>query len=316
MEFLEPFVAVLVIFRESLKLLAKNRKLTAITLTVSILLSSLSFLILYFCCKTMSRNMIPIEFFMPIPGSSDDTINFATILIIFDEYFKIIVAFEVFVLAKSIISIYSSIATILLSVSSYNGRTITLSFKNLAKLTVQARRRQYKTNLQISLRVIGCIFVVLFVASPSMMFSGNSLGEMLWTANLVGISAACILFLYLSVAWVLGSVISVIEENCYGIEAMKKAGRLIEGKRIQGFILNIMFNFSLLAVVGFGILRDHKWLVDNLLIFGLFIVIFSCLLRFFYFVAYTVLYFKCKKSHGEEIEFPGGIVGYSKISAC
>ena len=111
----------------------------------------------------------------------------------------------------------------------------------------------------------------------------------------------------------MSSVISVIEENCYGIEALGKASELIKGKRLLGFALNFLFTL-IMAPVGHGftmIRNDQKWVSTHIVI-GFLLIGFTGLAMMLLYMSFTVLYFQCKKIHGEEIELQGSLK-YSKI---
>ncbi|XP_071911356.1 uncharacterized protein [Coffea arabica] len=310
MEFLQPIGAAVMVLQESIKLLPKNGKLVALTILPTLLFSSLFFLVFNFSYKSLLRDMLMRESMLPL--TSANSAEFSSILAHLKEDFGLMLVVDLtFILGYYIISLLSIIATILVSTISHTERT--LSNKDFALLVLRSWKRPLITGFYTTLLDIGYIFLVLFVASPVMMFFSNSMEEVFFTIYLVGI-AAYIVYLYLSITWILGIVTSVIEEDCYGIQALGKAGDLIQGMKIQGFVLNMMF--ALLSVVvfqGFRIIRGHKWLV-NQTIFGLFLVNVSCLLRLSQFVGYTVLYFQCKKKHGEEIELQGE-VEYTKISS-
>lgn len=310
MEFLQPVGAAAVILQESIKLLPKNGKLVALTIVPTLLFSSLFFLIFSFSYKSLFRDMLMRESMLPF--TSADSAEFSSILARLREDFGLVlVVHHTFILAYCIISLLSVIATILVSAISHTDRI--LSSKDFILLVLRSWKRPLITGFHTTLLDIGYISFVLFMATPVMMFFSNSLDEAIFTICSVGI-VAYIIYLYLSITWVLGIVTSVIEEDRYGIQALGKAGELIQGKKVQGFILNAIF--AVLAVVlfqGFRIIRGHKWLVNET-IFGLFLVNFSCLLRLLQFVGYTVLYFQCKKDHGEEIELQGE-VEYTKISS-
>lgn len=131
----------------------------------------------------------------------------------------------------------------------------------------------------------------------------------LWVALLVGI-LACIFYLYLIVPWILSIVVSVVEERCYGLEALGKGAALVKGKRLQGFLLNVFFNLVFfIAFHGYKmILRKHPSPTASLMVLTSVI----SLVKIFQMVAYTVFYFQCKELHGEEIELPGS-VHYTKL---
>ncbi|KAL8467013.1 hypothetical protein ACS0TY_035912 [Phlomoides rotata] len=104
-------------------------------------------------------------------------------------------------------------------------------------------------------------------------------------------------FVYLTIVWQLGSVVSVLED-LYGIKAMIKSVGLIRGKRgiaiALFFELNFVFNvWNLFSVVG----------VDfNFLGLGGFMLVLSVKTTLFGLVMQTVFYFVCKSNHHENID--------------
>ncbi|KAF8400420.1 hypothetical protein HHK36_013718 [Tetracentron sinense] len=48
---------------------------------------------------------------------------------------------------------------------------------------------------------------------------------------------AAMFYLYLVTVWVLSLVVSIVEEDCYGMKALGKARELIKGRKVPGFVL-------------------------------------------------------------------------------
>ncbi|KAI3472456.1 hypothetical protein Pfo_029576 [Paulownia fortunei] len=165
------------------------------------------------------------------------------------------------------------------------------------------------TTFYVSGLAIGYFVVVVMLAAPLLMYR-----------NLATLSVAILLgttsftfYLYLFVAWALAIVVSVVEERCYGMDALGKAAALVKGKRLHGFLLNICFNLVVLIIFqGYKMILGNKVLV-NPTIYGLVVLNVSSLVKIFLVVAYTVLYFQCKKDHGEEIELHGSLQ-YTKLA--
>lgn len=154
-------------------------------------------------------------------------------------------------------------------------------------------------------------FIVLFLLSPIFVSSSNIF--LISIRIFVGI-ISFLFFLYLSIVWILALVISVIEEDCYGIKAIAKGGRLIKGNRLNGFMLNISFSIisSSLFLCFMKINKPNKGVI-NQIIMSIFLVIISSLFNLLLVVAYTVLYSHCKKNHGEEEVELDGSFEYSKV---
>ncbi|KAI5675546.1 hypothetical protein M9H77_06496 [Catharanthus roseus] len=298
MEFWSPFGAAAAILLESIKLLPKNGKLfTSILVLPVILFSSIFFLIFNFSYKSLLRDMLVKESFWPI--SSPTSAEFSTLLAYLRPNFpKLLFVDLSFILGYFIISFFSKTGAILLSALSYSGKTI--YYKDFLLLILQSWKRPFITGFHTTLLVIGYIYFVLSMASPLLI---SSTMTNLSLAILMGIFAY-FFYLYLSVSWILAIVISMIEEDCFGIEALGKAGKIVKGKRHHGFIINIIFAvLSAILFQGFRIMRGYKWLwLENEKVFGLVLVSLSWVFNMFEVVGFTVLYFQCKKKNGEEIE--------------
>nr|XP_016470361.1 PREDICTED: uncharacterized protein LOC107792639 [Nicotiana tabacum] len=197
------------------------------------------------------------------------------------------------------ISFFSTNAIILIFAASYFSET--LSVKDLGIKILRSCIRLFFTMFYTTILVIGYFFFCLSMSTP-LFYSMNDFLKVVAFAIL-----SYIIYLYISIVWVLALVVSAVEEGCYGIMALGKAGKIIKGNEMKGFILNILFN--LLALMIF----QGTQIVHNMIIM-LILVNVCCLWKVFQLVAYTVLYIDCKKNQGDEIiEFQGSI-DYSKIS--
>lgn len=108
---------------------------------------------------------------------------------------------------------------------------------------------------------------------------------------------------YVSVVGFLAMVVSVVEERFEGV--MERTEELVVGHRLHGFMLNLFVVFPIWNVfLAYRMFLDDKWLL-NIATHGLLILNTSCLGNIFFGVTYTVLYFRCKKHHGQEIDLLG-----------
>ncbi|KAJ8617222.1 hypothetical protein MRB53_013408 [Persea americana] len=112
---------------------------------------------------------------------------------------------------------------------------------------------------------------------------------------------ALVVYLYLAAVWTLGLIIAIIEDDCYGLVALSKAGELIRGRKVQGFVLMLFLTVIALALY---VWTDYLTPVASSA-FNLLAVIQFCLVKLFAFVVYTVFYYECKKTHGEKLEMHG-----------
>ncbi|KAK4431927.1 hypothetical protein Salat_0954800 [Sesamum alatum] len=318
------------ILNESIKLLPKNGKLMAFIAIFSAVLSS-SFLLLFnYSLQSLVADMLataqqslmpdPSSFdipadpsslspsdpasFMPTPGLITGQLGHLG-----DDFACLLALQAAFVLAVSIISFLSAVSTILVSAVSYSSKT--LSLKDLFSSIGATWTRPLITSLYVSGLAMGYVVVVVMLVAPLLMYSSR---VAFWMAVLVGITAS-IYYLYLFVAWALAVVVSVVEEGCYGMEALGRSARLVKGKRVHGFLLNVSVNVVVLVIYeAYRMISGHKGLIMNTTMYGVFVVSVATFAKIFIVVAYTVLYFHCKKHHGEEIELHGSFFyQYAKL---
>ncbi|WMV36458.1 hypothetical protein MTR67_029843 [Solanum verrucosum] len=303
MEFYHIF-GFLSILKESLQLIPRNRKLLALTCFLQILFSSILLSILNFELKFLFHDIILKTSILST--SIDDTFKIMEIIAAIKEDFRnFLIVYVAILVSLSLISFLYTIATIILS------SNINISLKEFVLKISKAFKYAFITRLYTNMLSIGYFFIVLFLLCPISISSSNIF---LFSIGIfVGI-ISFIFFLYLSIVWILALVISVIEEDCYGIKAIEKAGRLIKGNRLKGFMLNILFSIisSLLYLCYLKINKPNKGVINQILM-SIFLVIISSLFNLLLLVAYTVLYSHCKKNHGEEEVELDGSFEYSKV---
>lgn len=298
------------ILKECLKILSKNGKLMATITTISILLNSLLFFTNIFFTNPAVRNLIAKETllsFMNNPNSSDISKLFIDIM----RDIQIIIKVQLtFMLPSLIVSLFSMASFVLASAVACCGKT--LSFKDLLKRLAKPCLRALVTVFHLKVFFIGYFFLFSAILISLGITCIDHPLVLLPIVLTLGVFSS-IFLIYLMVVWELGSVISVIEENCYGIEALGKASELVKGKRLLGFALNFLFTL-IMALVGrcFPMIQnDQKWVSTHIVI-GFLLIGFNGLAMMLLYMSFTVLYFQCKKIHGEEIELQGSLE-YSKI---
>ncbi|WCJ42424.1 hypothetical protein M5689_023234 [Euphorbia peplus] len=225
---------------------------------------------------------------------------------------RFILGFElIYVIINSIFVLLTITATILTAAITYAGKD-ELSLKDLVFRTWKTWLRPLVTWLYTSL--FGLIF--FFILGAILVFVS------LWTKNNPSkiiyygaplVIIAMVYYMYLSVNWVLGIVVSAIEKK-RGIEAIRKAGEMIKGMKKQGFMLNVLINV-VVGVLQFGFqmmpVKSSGFVVAK----GVVVVCLSSLVSMFCFGGYVVIYYMCKKNHGERVELEGGDFssGYVKV---
>ncbi|KAL2232758.1 uncharacterized protein LOC105155880 [Sesamum indicum] len=283
MEFSE-FFHFLTILYESIKLLPKNRKLMASIAILSHIPPSILFLL-----------------FISSVQSSTNYIRTSQFLLI---YVLEIAFFLLFITINHL----STVATILVSATSYSGKNI--SFEHIFSSIKGTWRRPLLTSFQVSRSSSN---VYLFVPWAFLVAIGSPNPITISIAIFVGITFI-VLQLYSSVVWALSQVVSIVEEGFQGREAVEKAAQVVEGQRLHGFMLNLFFSLLLSAtfVVCWMVLGDKGSFFKNLTIYGLIVLNLTSFVKMLLFMAYTVLYFQCKQQHGEEIEMIG-YLHYTKL---
>ncbi|KAK6156731.1 hypothetical protein DH2020_010979 [Rehmannia glutinosa] len=295
----------LIILKESIKLVGKNRILMASILILSNLLPSI--LLLLFLHLFFQSYMTPNP--EPDSGSINPTPQYMSLLLVVEITFLI---------AYFVISHISGIATILVSSASYTGTN--LSSKDLLSSIKRTWTKplvwaHFRVSAHPPARSQPIIFVLVILLA--LMFSILVVWLVFVYPNIYTISLAILLGttvfisqLYTSVVSALSIVVSVLEEMSKP-EAFKKAGNLVKGQRLHGFMLNLFFTMLFLIIILVLYLGDEGSM--SLTKYALLLVNIISVLKMVLLMAYTVFYFQCKKHHGEEIDVHGNL-DYTKLS--
>ncbi|KAK1275176.1 hypothetical protein QJS04_geneDACA003940 [Acorus gramineus] len=100
-------------------------------------------------------------------------------------------------------------------------------------------KRPIITMIYIGLFTFAYVFTVAFFMIVSMVIIKGATEVALIVVMAL---LATFYYLHLLAVWTIGLVVSVIEADCYGMDAIKKARELIKGRRLRGFAL-ISFEF-------------------------------------------------------------------------
>ncbi|XAR51216.1 hypothetical protein NMG60_11005778 [Bertholletia excelsa] len=302
---LSVFVGIL---RESLKILSKNRLVISTIATISILLNSFLLITNTLSMRSVAEDLVAKETFLILLGPRNPEL--AHLLVGIKKDLRIILGLELAILIMSLaVSLLFTGATVIASALAYKGNSLT--FKDLKSRLARSCMRQFITLFHVALLITGYVILVLAILILLIVFTDP---PNVSKATSIAIRIVGLLFWsYLSVVWVLAIVASVIEDSCYGIEALGKASALVKGNRLHGFALNFLLMLPLLIIEpGYKMSMDKKSLWIKIVI-KLLLIILYCLVTMFQFVTFTVLYFQCKKAYGEEIEMQGSSMEYTKI---
>lgn len=138
-------------------------------------------------------------------------------------------------LAFCTVSLFLGMATFRLSSTSYV-KTSTLSLEDLIRTLI--------TSFYVVVLSIGYFFSVTSLAAALLIMYPNP----------VAISLAILIGLptwtqskYLFVYWALAIVVSLVEENCHGFNALRRAS-LLKDNRVGRFMLNFWLNVNVLMM--------------------------------------------------------------------
>ncbi|KAJ0032025.1 hypothetical protein Pint_14261 [Pistacia integerrima] len=302
--FLLGFVDIL---REALKIFHKNGKLMASFTLLTLSVHSLLFLFNIFSMKSLLSKWITDE--SRLLFTSPNIPKYANLLVAAQKDIRILVGTEwIFLVISSFISFFFSSATILASATTYSGKNFSL--KDLFSTAASSFKRPFLTLLYLTLFGVGYFFLALVLLPLPLTMSFQSPSALKVYFILLSVSAEA-LYDYLAVVWTLALAVSVLEES-YGIEALGKAAKIVKGMEMHGFLVNLVMTIlSFIVRQGFKFLKFKDFAAVEVII-GLLILNSLWLVKMFGLMAYTVLYYQCNKTHGEEVELQGDLE-YSKI---
>lgn len=285
-------LGILGILREALKLTWKNKKfLLSITLFVlppfTILSLGNNFLVFLLMSDVASK-----EALLSLDGNDQSKTKHALAGI--QKDFRILVGIELcFFIALWMVVLVAMMTIVYSSAMAYVGKDFT--YKGMLSRIKMTLKRPAITWFYVSFftaAYVIFIMVLIWLVLPE----GGAFIALVALMSLL----ALVVYLYLAAVWTLGLIISIIEDDCYGLVALSKAGELIRGRKVQGFLLMLF-----LTVIALVLYACTGYLFVASSAFDLLAVSLLCLVNFFAFVVYTVFYYECKKTHGEKLEMHG-----------
>ena len=210
---------------------------------------------------------------------------------------------------SAIASVFFAVSTTYASALIHGGKKI--SIKDFVSRTIRSLKRPLVTCFYITLFVFGYLCLCLATLFPLLLILGGGQVTSSVSSILLSISAA-VFYTYLSVVWNLALVISVIEEQ-FGIEALGKAAQIVKGMKLQALILNLLLTILSSILLQCFRLTKLKQPEATRIVISLLVVSSIWMVRMFGYTAYTVLYYRCKKTHGEEVELQDADTEYTKI---
>ncbi|CAK7344670.1 unnamed protein product [Dovyalis caffra] len=228
------------------------------------------------------------------------TPEFANLIINLQKDSSFLIGSEwIWLFVHFVLSVFLAIATILASAITHGGKKI--AFRNLLSRAVRSWKRPFVTSLYTSIFGIGYFVLLLAILLPLVLIIQPPAPSS-FTAIALAVLAS-VLYIYIAVFCILALVISVLEEMS-GFEAVGKAAQILKGMKIQGLLLYLLPLLVSALVQGINYIPLQKSVATRIII-GLLVIIPNRLAGMYFLMTYTIFYYRCKKSHGEEVEFPG-----------
>ncbi|KAK1267967.1 hypothetical protein QJS04_geneDACA022885 [Acorus gramineus] len=280
----------------------KNPKLIVSNMLLVLTVSSLLTLGLNLTLNPVESDMESKAALLPTedPNSpeAEETIN--GILKDFRELLGIELAFMV---PFFIIGLYTLVSVVYSSAVTYHDKPLTLDA--MLSDIKWAWKGPAITSLYFAAFAMAYMFGIVIV---SMLIKGAA-GAVVLIAVVVILTS--LYGLYLIAVGMVSLVTSVLEEDCYGMEAIKKARELTKGRRLQGFeLVLIEFVVNLVVVALVNPKQASGSMVPTVMT-----MFISCLFKMIMFMVFTVFYYDCKKSSGEEVVVVPGTKGYTMLLA-
>lgn len=290
---------------EAHRIFLRNGRLMVSIAASTALLYSLLLLTIVFSLRPAVGHLIANQSLLLI--TSPTSTEYSYLLMSIQKDIRLFFGLEwVFVLLYSTCSILFSTVTIYASAAAHGGKN--LSAMDLGIAVARSWTRPFVTFFYITLFGIGYLFLVIALTIPLVLPSAN-------IATVILCILAALFYAHLAVVWTLGLVVSILEEDKSGLEALAKAGRLVKGKKVHGFVLSLVI--VALSILMSQVARLVSVRQSNGASIAIGLVMLNSLwsVRMFGLMAYTVFYYECKKFHGEESNELMVSLEYSKIPA-
>ncbi|XVF47743.1 hypothetical protein PTKIN_Ptkin03bG0135400 [Pterospermum kingtungense] len=299
---------VLAVLADIYKIYLKNGRLMAFIAVLIISFHTMLYLLNVFSFTPFIKKLIMKQTYQ-LGITPPGTPQFTNLLTGMENDVKIFVAVEwIFLLITAMASLFFAVSTTYASALIHCGKMI--SIKDLVSTTIRSLKKPLVTIFYITLFVFGYLFLCLITVLPLALILGG--GQV--TSSVSGIVLkilATVFYTYLSVVWDLALVVSVLEDK-FGIEALGKAAQIVKGMKLQGFILNLLL--TILSLILSKCLSINSKQSEAIRIFIAVLIVSSIgMVRMFGYIAFTVLYYRCKKTHGEEVELEAADMEYTKI---
>ncbi|XP_010278080.1 PREDICTED: uncharacterized protein LOC104612385 [Nelumbo nucifera] len=309
---LSDHLGVMGILRESFAILKKNGMLTASITFLTILPNTLLFLLHHFSVKQLVVDLVLkiMDVYQEAPGSPE---YMELVEQIRRDIGILMLKEAIFKTAMWLVFLFSVTGTVYASAMTYTGMSLTL--KELILRIRATWTGPAITWFYVSLLILGCSLLALAPVGLFTMVSTGSSGSIALSAfSLLLVLLLLLVSLYLSSVWIVGLVVSIIEDGCYGLEAIGKAEELMKGSRLQGCVLTLLCVTVLIPISGIlgSIIGNTAFTEATQLGIASLLMSIACLLKIFGSTVFTLFYYQCNIIPGEKVEMKQG-TGYIMI---
>ncbi|XP_058113314.1 uncharacterized protein LOC131256439 [Magnolia sinica] len=286
------------ILKEALCLPTRNGKL---------MLSIILLVLVPFCILALASNLVltPVarDLIFKIAHFPKGDPNSPKVKEISDEIkedIRLLLSFEaIFFVMMCIMALFSLVVTVHSTAMIYTGKSFTLNDLFSMMRIGGSWKRPMITSFYVSL--ISAAYGLLIMGLSIFIVMATDGVILTVLCSLLGLSGS-LFYVYLTAVWMLGLVISIVEEDCYGMKALGKAGELIRGRKLQGFALMLLLYITTMAilVVYFCAMRVMKQMTAARLVTWAIVFCLIWVVKLFMYVVNTVFYYECKKTNGGE----------------
>ncbi|WCJ42427.1 hypothetical protein M5689_023236 [Euphorbia peplus] len=306
------------ILREAFKIFKKNGKIFSFIAIFTLSINSIQYFTNFYSIKPLITDLIMEANDLSFNNNNttlETNPESRKILAHMTKDLKIFVGLELIYFTIDTFSfLFTTTATILTAALIYGGKQNELSFTNVVARTFKSWFRVLRTWFVTFMFGVLLFFVFGFlICVAAFIFTDHR--QLVLATITIGV-LTMILYTYLSVKWNLAIVISAVEKT-KGIEAISKAGEILKGMKMKGFLMNLLV--SVLGVVlssGIQMIFPAKSGSSVVLFKGAVGVYVRSLVNMYYFAVFTVIYYMCKKNHGERVELEESCSnGYTMVSS-
>ncbi|CAN8257667.1 unnamed protein product [Cochlearia groenlandica] len=226
---------------------------------------------------------------------------------IFEDFRQFFFFPYIFLAVCSIINLLSVLVIVHASALIHKGDD-NIDIKDFPVFTLKSWKGPFVTNFYTILFGFSYMFLFTLIFSPLVFFSTKHV----YTVALVIVFV--VYQLYIMVVWDLSMVVSILEEETYGIQALRKGAKIVNGMKLKLFLVNIFFfllSFGLSQIVG---LLDMRSSFAVTLTVGFVNMSSIFALRMFQLATYTIAYFQYISFQGKDVESLMD-VEYTKITS-